>query len=373
MAEAAPAPSPTPVPPPPPAESAAVPPGLAAPEAAGAVPAYNPAASSKVFNPDIAVIGDFLGAMGHQGPERRAFAGAARGRAELPGHRGSLRPRRLLPDLRARRGGGRGRLHHLPHPARRASSPRSARLRDVFGKVDGQHNHVLPFTDRPLVTKNLTGGEDGMADYGITLSRLIPNRFLFLEATGQVYRGRSNVFDGDEPERPRLRGPPARLPRRQRVVELRPGRLLRLRLQRQRIRTSTRASSAPTPPTAGGRCGARSTTGSWPAPSSCGAAARSQESTRDAFGFYASAEYQFARRWFAGARYDFSDRATDPSLTDKGGSLLLTYWPSEFSQVRGQYRHTRFGEGQTAERVPVPVPLLHRRPRRSRVLTLRPS
>ncbi len=71
--------------------------------------------------------------------------------------------------------------------------------------------------------------------------------------------------------------------------------------------------------------------------------------TRDAFGFYATAEYQFARRWFAGARYDFSDRATDPSLTDKGGSLLLTYWPSEFSQVRGQYRHTRFGEGQTAD------------------------
>ena len=33
---------------------------------------------------------------------------------------------------------------------------------------------------------------------------------------------------------------------------------------------------------------------------------------------------------------------------DKGGSLLLTFWPSEFSQVRGQYRHTRYGEGMTA-------------------------
>ena len=68
---------------------------------------------------------------------------------------------------------------------------------------------------------------------------------------------------------------------------------------------------------------------------------------RNAFGFYASAEYQFARRWFAGARYDFSDRATDPTLTDKGGSLLLTYWPSEFSQVRGQYRRTRSAKAQT--------------------------
>ena len=69
---------------------------------------------------------------------------------------------------------------------------------------------------------------------------------------------------------------------------------------------------------------------------------------RNAFGLYVSGEYQFARRWFVGGRYDFSDRATDPSLTDKGGSFLLTYWPSEFSQVRGQYRRTRFGEGETA-------------------------
>src|SRR4029453_17994249 len=67
-----------------------------------------------------------------------------------------------------------------------------------------------------------------------------------------------------------------------------------------------------------------------------------------AFGYYASAEYQFARRWFAGARFDWSDRAAEP-FTDKGGSFLLTYWPSEFSQIRGQYRHTRFGEGRTAD------------------------
>jgi hypothetical protein len=66
------------------------------------------------------------------------------------------------------------------------------------------------------------------------------------------------------------------------------------------------------------------------------------------FGAYGFLEYQFARRWFAGLRYDHSDRAEDPSLTDKGGAALLTFWPSEFSQVRGQYRRTRFAEGNTA-------------------------
>ena len=39
------------------------------------------------------------------------------------------------------------------------------------------------------------------------------------------------------------------------------------------------------------------------------------------------------------------EHADDAALRDRGQSLLLTYWPSEFSQVRGQYRHTSYGEG----------------------------
>jgi hypothetical protein len=64
-------------------------------------------------------------------------------------------------------------------------------------------------------------------------------------------------------------------------------------------------------------------------------------------GFYVSGDYQFARRWFAGARYDHSDRA-DSAQTDSGQSVLLTYWPSEFSQIRSQYRRTRYADTETA-------------------------
>jgi hypothetical protein len=70
-----------------------------------------------------------------------------------------------------------------------------------------------------------------------------------------------------------------------------------------------------------------------------------------AFGFYTSADYQLARRWFIGGRVDRSDRPFDASLTDKGGSLVLTYWPSEFSQVRGQYRFTRYAQNIDAHEV----------------------
>ena len=68
----------------------------------------------------------------------------------------------------------------------------------------------------------------------------------------------------------------------------------------------------------------------------------------NAFGMYVSGDYQFARRWFGGIRFDRSDRADNASLVDQGGSLVLTYWPSEFSQIRGQYRRTNYGDGGTA-------------------------
>jgi len=61
---------------------------------------------------------------------------------------------------------------------------------------------------------------------------------------------------------------------------------------------------------------------------------------QNAFGMYASAEYQFARRWFAACVTDLSDRAYDDSIRDEGVSALVTFWPSEFSQVRAQYRRT---------------------------------
>ena len=35
-------------------------------------------------------------------------------------------------------------------------------------------------------------------------------------------------------------------------------------------------------------------------------------------------------------------------MRDKGGSVFLTYWPSEYSQIRGQYRRTMYADGPTA-------------------------
>ena len=63
-----------------------------------------------------------------------------------------------------------------------------------------------------------------------------------------------------------------------------------------------------------------------------------------ALGYYVSGDYQLARRWFVGGRYDWSERADNAAIQDWGNSAVLTFWPSEFTQVRGQYRRTRYGD-----------------------------
>src|SRR5207245_9169863 len=68
------------------------------------------------------------------------------------------------------------------------------KMRASFGKVNQMHNHVMPWTDRPIVTQNLAGGEDGISDAGLSLSRLFPNDFIFLEATAEVFRRESNLY-----------------------------------------------------------------------------------------------------------------------------------------------------------------------------------
>src|SRR5262249_15606691 len=69
--------------------------------------------------------------------------------------------------------------------------------------------------------------------------------------------------------------------------------------------------------------------------------------TQHAFGLYASAEYRLNRRWTVGGRFDRSGHATNANLTDTGFSGILTYWPSEFSQIRTQYRYGHLWDDKT--------------------------
>ena len=69
------------------------------------------------------------------------------------------------------------------------------------------------------------------------------------------------------------------------------------------------------------------------------------DGVQKAQGFFVGGDWQLARRWFAGARYEFSDRATDATLRDKGYAATLTFLPSEFSVLRAEFRQRQYAGG----------------------------
>jgi hypothetical protein len=313
----------------------------------GQLPFYGGASAlSKIFNPDIAVIGNFLGAFGENevnprpafemneaeasfqavvDPYARAdfFLSFSPEGVEI--EEGFLTLTTLPGDLLAKVG----------------------KFKQQVGKVNTLHPHQLPWVDQPIVLENLLGGDEGLNDSGVSVSRLISNPWIFLEATGEVYQGSSSVFHSFERSDVswvgRLRGYRDLTEATNVDVgasiaygnnDVGPGFNTRLigidaTLRYRPLRTALYRRFL-------GR-----TELFW----------SNREQVDDdvsAFGFYASGEYQFARRWFTGVRYDWSERAFDSSLVDKGPSVTLTFWPSEFSQIRGQYRHLRYGEDVNA-------------------------
>ncbi len=326
------------------------------------------AAASKALNPDISMIGDFIAGAGHNpinptpsfqmheselgvqaivDPYARADFFLSFGETGVTLEEGFLTFTALPAGFVAKGG----------------------KMRAAFGKVNTLHNHVLPWVDRPLVTQNLVGGEDGIDDAGVSVQHIIPApRNWFLEFTGQGFRGDSadvfmssakddlsvvghlraykdltdnnnidlgasysrghSLFDTDLIRHQfgsdfitHLYGVDA-------MYRWKP---LRRSIYRSFVARSEfiwRQQDQP----------------SLVACLSITCPSNTAAGFQRAFGFYTSADYQFARRWFFGGRVDSSDRAFNSQLNDKGGSLVLTYWPSEFAQVRGQYRLTRYAE-----------------------------
>jgi len=338
------------------AQSAQVPAGAeGAGGPSGALPLYGAgSASSKIFNPDMAVIGNFLGAAGRNrlnpspalqmqesevslqaivDPYARADFFIAFGEEGVDLEEGFLTFPTLPGGLLVKVG----------------------KQKAAFGKVNTFHSHQVSWTDRPLVVNNLLGGEEGISDAGISVARLIPNPWFFLESTGQVYRGDSgDLFRSSKPGDLSYVG---RVRGYQDISESTnvdlgasfvhghndSGVVDDLDVGRFTTRLFGVDGTVRWKPLR------RSIYRSFIGRTELMWSRREQPfSTERAFGYYLSGDYQFARRWFAGARIDQSEHADDAAMRDRGQSLLLTYWPSEFSQVRGQYRRTKYGTGDLA-------------------------
>jgi hypothetical protein len=245
---------------------------------------------------------------------------------------------------------------------------KAGRMRADFGKVNTQHRHVLPWVDRPLVSEYLLGGEDGIRDTGFSISRMLPSfGGLFLDATGELYRGDSSVIFQE-----RTRNDLTAVGHLRAYRDISESTNIDLGLSFARGHHAPAILDGPyaiTPPESStpnvvllpaagnflvSRIYGTDATLRWkPLRRSIyhSFIARTevmwhhrQEPTglRKVFGYYVSGEYQLARRWFGGVRIDQSDRLFGPSAEDKQQSVILTYWPSEFSQIRAQFRHGNY-------------------------------
>ncbi len=332
----------------------------------GSLPVYGGlAALSKVFNPDIAVIGDMLGAVGVNREHPDPFDPGSGHPSLLQMHESEASFQAVVdPYARAdfffsfgEEGVGleEGYLTFTSLPG--GLLTRVGKMRAAFGKVNTLHNHVLPWADRPLVSYNLVGGEDGIDDAGISVARLIPNPWLFLEATGQVFRGDSGA-EGSPLFQTTARREVSYVGHLRAYQDITDNANIDLGVSYARGHNGllNAAGTGSLATTLWGFDGTfrwrplqRSIYRSFVGRTEVIWSRRDQPGGLEAAtGYYASADYQFARRWFVGGRYDRSARAVDAAIVDKGGSLVLTYWPSEFSQVRGQYRRTAYGDGPAA-------------------------
>ena len=332
-------PSPEPVPP-----TATEPPPPATPEPAPPAPA--PAGGSgqatNYFNPSVSVIGNFLAVGGQNRVEDLPNANLRESELGLQ----AIVDPYLRADFFISFGEhgvdveeGYATFTSLPA----GLLARVGRMRVAFGKINTLHLHVLPWPDEPLPVVNLLGGEEGWIGTGVSLSELVPlPADIFSEITGQVFRGDSDgLFNA---------------PKRSDVAWNGHYRLFRDLTESTNLDLGFSYGEGPNGTSADAKTRLENIdmtlrwkpliTGTYRSASLRGELFRSRREqpggAQVARGWFVSGEYQLAKRWFVGARWEASDHADAANLRDTGEAVTLTFWPSEFSQLRAELRQRRY-------------------------------
>lgn len=298
-------------------------------------------AAAKALNPDMSVIGTFLSHAGDNYEERAPFAldeveialeafidPYAKGHFFI-----AVTPEEV--DVEE----GYAEFVTLPW----GLTAKAGKTKASFGKANTWHTHRRPWADQPLMITRFLG-EEGLADVGLSVSKSIDNPFgAYIEATGEVYSGDVEGSFGRTADNDLLYN--AHLE------------FFRDLTENANIEVGTSWARGTLPESDGhNRLAGVDVTYRWKPLSraiynSLIARAEAVASERSDFdgtlyGYYASLDYQLARRWFAGARIDRADGfELDTRFTDRAISTMLTFRPSEFSQLRGQYRRTTLRGG----------------------------
>lgn len=331
-----------------PPEPAPTPPSAPPPPSAGG------SQTSNYFNPSISVIGNFLGVAGKNSVEN--LPNASLRESEL-GLQAIVDPYARADFFISFGESGveveEGYITFTSLPG--GLLAKVGRMRVAFGKINTLHLHVLPWPDEPLPVVNLLGGEEGWIGTGASFARLIPlPADIFSELTAQVFRG-----DSDGLFQAQKRSDLAYNAHYRVFADLSESTNLDLGFSygagpnatsTDEIRRWTKLEAIDFTlrwkPLRQGTYRSASLRGELMR--SCRDEPEDVGGPQTARGWFVSGEYQLAKRWFAGARVESSDHADNAAQRDTGQALLLTFWPSEFSQVRGELRRRKYANGITA-------------------------
>lgn len=311
------------------------------------------APTANVFNPDVSAIGQFFGHAGTDNPfEPRETAALDEVEISLqafvdPYARGKFFVA-ITPEG-AEVEEGFAEFIALPWDL----TAKAGKMKASFGKANTWHSHVRPWVDQPLVIKQFFGDE-GLADSGVSVTKILPNRLAYLEATAEVFSGNvDGVFERQQQNDLFYNGHVKLFKDLSENSNVEVGTSYAI---------GTAASGAEINSGNGdSRFAGIDVTYRWKPLMTAlrkGLVARTELMLNkragqddDAFGFYTSLDYQFARRWLTGVRFDQSDRPLDPGSTDRALSLGLTFRPSEFSQLRAQFRRSEYADDLNANEV----------------------
>ena len=215
------------------------------------------------------------------------------------------------------------------------------KFKSVFGKVNIVHPHAFSFVDFPKMTMNYFDTE-GMYFEGASLSWLVPNPYdFFQELTLEVGRVGS--------------GPNASLVRGDNSQLSYDGHLKNFFDVTQNSTLEIGLSGLNGP----NRFGFSTSMGgldltykwkpvqfnvlqsfTWQNEVLFSTMRLSEAMTVESRGGYSFAEYQFAQRWYVGARFDYSEYPDDATKRDVAGTALIRFQPTEFQVLALEYQHT---------------------------------
>jgi hypothetical protein len=209
-----------------------------------------------------------------------------------------------------------------------------------FGKDNLLHQHARPYVDVPTIVNNYLG-EEGMAGTGGSLSAMIPLGKAYGEITAEAVNDENEgTFSGGHSGKVLYNGHAKIYTDLSESSNLEAGYSLMQGFNNEEATRLSKLQGVDLTyrwrPLQRGRYNSLMVRGEhfW----------SSRENLENRYintkGYYGFAQYQLNRNWYLGTRYDYSEYPYTSKLHENSISGILTYYPTEFSYMRLQYKKT---------------------------------